>query len=310
MLSPIVSIVDLTKKFNGLVAVNRLNLTIYRGEIFGFLGPNGAGKTTTIRMICGLIKPTSGSINVAGIDVVRNAEAVRSKIGYMAQSFCLYEDLTVEENLKFFSSIYGISGFERRKRVQELLELVKLERFRNVLAGNLSGGLKQRLALAVALVHSPELLILDEPTAGIDPPLRREFWHFFREINRNGVTVIITTHYMDESENCDRLGLMNQGVLVAVDTPLNLKRKAYGGDVVEVTVKGSRNALMEFQKLGSIISVSSQPNGLWSVRIAVKNSEEVLPIIPSFTGGAGLNLVGIRQIQVSMEDAFIRLVGG
>ncbi|MEM2304499.1 MAG: ABC transporter ATP-binding protein, partial [Candidatus Methanomethylicia archaeon] len=308
MLSPIVSIVDLTKKFNGLVAVNRLNLTIYRGEIFGFLGPNGAGKTTTIRMICGLIKPTSGSINVAGIDVVRNAEAVRSKIGYMAQSFCLYEDLTVEENLKFFSSIYGISGFERRKRVQELLELVKLERFRNVLAGNLSGGLKQRLALAVALVHSPELLILDEPTAGIDPPLRREFWHFFREINRNGVTVIITTHYMDESENCDRLGLMNQGVLVAVDTPLNLKRKAYGGDVVEVTVKGSRNALMEFQKLGSIISVSSQPNGLWSVRIAVKNSEEVLPIIPSFTGGAGLNLVGIRQIQVSMEDAFIRLV--
>ncbi|MEM2755057.1 MAG: ABC transporter ATP-binding protein, partial [Candidatus Methanomethylicia archaeon] len=189
MLSPIVSIVDLTKKFNGLVAVNRLNLTIYRGEIFGFLGPNGAGKTTTIRMICGLIKPTSGSINVAGIDVVRNAEAVRSKIGYMAQSFCLYEDLTVEENLKFFSSIYGISGFERRKRVQELLELVKLERFRNVLAGNLSGGLKQRLALAVALVHSPELLILDEPTAGIDPPLRREFWHFFREINRNGVTV-------------------------------------------------------------------------------------------------------------------------
>ncbi|MEM1546016.1 MAG: ABC transporter ATP-binding protein [Candidatus Methanomethylicia archaeon] len=310
MLSPIVSIVDLTKKFNGLVAVNRLNLTIYRGEIFGFLGPNGAGKTTTIRMICGLIKPTSGSINVAGIDVVRNAEAVRSKIGYMAQSFCLYEDLTVEENLKFFSSIYGISGFERRKRVQELLELVKLERFRNVLAGNLSGGLKQRLALAVALVHSPELLILDEPTAGIDPPLRREFWHFFREINRNGVTVIITTHYMDESENCDRLGLMNQGVLVAVDTPLNLKRKAYGGDVVEVTVKGSRNALMEFQKLGSIISVSSQPNGLWSVRIAVKNSEEVLPIIPSFTGGAGLNLVGIRQIQVSMEDAFIRLVSG
>lgn len=310
MLSPIVNIVDLTKKFNGLVAVNRLNLTIYRGEIFGFLGPNGAGKTTTIRMICGLIKPTSGSINVAGIDVVRNAEAVRSKIGYMAQSFCLYEDLTVEENLKFFSSIYGISGFERRKRVQELLELVKLERFRNVLAGNLSGGLKQRLALAVALVHSPELLILDEPTAGIDPPLRREFWRFFREINRNGVTVIITTHYMDESENCDRLGLMSQGVLVAVDTPLNLKRKAYGGDVVEVTVKGSRNALMEFQKLGSIISVSSQPNGLWSVRIAVKNSEEVLPIIPSFTGGTGLNLVGIRQIQVSMEDAFIRLVSG
>ena len=310
MLSPIVSIVDLTKKFNGLVAVNRLNLTIYRGEIFGFLGPNGAGKTTTIRMICGLIKPTSGSINVAGVDAVRNAEALRSKIGYMAQSFCLYEDLTVEENLSFYSSIYGISGFERRKRIRELLELVRLERFRNVLAGNLSGGLKQRLALAVAMIHKPELLILDEPTAGIDPPLRREFWRFFKEINREGITIIITTHYMDESENCDRLGLMSCGVLVAVDTPANLKRRAYGGDVVDVTVKGSRNALAEFQKIGSIISVNGQPNGLWSVRIAVKNSEETLPVIPMFTERVGLKLAGVRQVQVSMEDAFVKLVGG
>jgi ABC-2 type transport system ATP-binding protein len=309
MLSPIVSIVDLTKKFNGLVAVNRLNLTIYRGEIFGFLGPNGAGKTTTIRMICGLIKPTSGSINVAGVDAIRNAEALRSKIGYMAQSFCLYEDLTVEENLKFYSSIYGISGFERRKRIQELLELVRLKEFRNVLAGNLSSGLKQRLALAVAMVHRPEILILDEPTAGIDPPLRREFWRFFKEINREGITIIITTHYMDESENCDRIGLMSNGVLIAVDTPTNLKRRAYGGDVIDVTVKGSRNALTEFQRIGSIISVNGS-NGLWSVRVAVKNSEETLPVIPTFTEGVGLKLVGVRQVQVSMEDAFVKLVGG
>lgn len=310
MPSPIVSITGLTKKFGGLVAVNRLNLTIYRGEVFGFLGPNGAGKTTTIRMMCGLLKPTSGSINVAGVDVVRNAEAVRSKIGYMAQSFCLYEDLTVEENLEFYSSIYGVSGFDRRKRIQELLDLVKLREFRGMLAGNLSGGLKQRLALAVAMVHNPELLILDEPTAGIDPSLRREFWRFFREINREGVTIVITTHYMDESENCDRLGLMSRGVLVAVDTPLNLKRRAYGGDIVEVTVKGFRDALEGFQRLGSIVSVNSQDDGLWSVRIAVKDSERVLPIIPSFTDGIGLKLIGVRQVPVSMEDAYIRLVGG
>lgn len=310
MPSPIVSITDLTKNFGGLVAVNRLNLTIYRGEIFGFLGPNGAGKTTTIRMMCGLLKPTSGSITVAGVDVVRNAEAVRSKIGYMAQSFCLYEDLTVEENLEFYSSIYGVSSFERRKRVQELLELVKLEGFRNMLAGNLSGGLKQRLALAVAMVHNPELLILDEPTAGIDPSLRREFWRFFKEINREGTTIVITTHYMDESENCDRLGLMSRGVLVAVDTPLNLKRRAYGGDVIEVTVKGFRDALVGFQKLGSIISVNSQADGLCSVRVVVKDSEKVLPIVPSFTESIGLKLIGVRQVQVSMEDAYVKLVGG
>ncbi|PNV77280.1 MAG: ABC transporter ATP-binding protein, partial [Thermoproteota archaeon] len=204
----------LTKKFGNFTAVDNLNLTVEAGLAFGLLGPNGAGKTTTIRMITGLIKPTAGTVKVYGHDVSSERSKVIEKIGYMPQKFGLYEDLTVEENMALFGRLYGLSKSDSLQRSRELMEFLDLKEFRNRLAGKLSGGTKQRLALAVALIHDPLLLILDEPTAGVDPPIRRQFWEIFRDLNRKGKTILLTTHYMDEAENCDKLALMSSGRII------------------------------------------------------------------------------------------------
>jgi ABC-2 type transport system ATP-binding protein len=223
---------DLRKEYGSLVAVAGLDLTIPRGEVFGLLGPNGSGKTTTIRMLTGLISPTSGSAVVAGIDVVANPEGVRRRIGYMSQRFGLYEDLTVQENLQFYSELYGVIGEEGRKRREEVLEEFGLAPRRDQLAGALSGGWKQRLALACATTHRPDLIFLDEPTAGVDPAARRHFWRIISERARAGLTVLVTTHYMDEAERCDRLALLSRGELIAVGTPVEIKRQ-FGMDSIE-----------------------------------------------------------------------------
>ncbi len=222
----------LRKQYGSLVAVAGLDLTIPRGEVFGLLGPNGSGKTTTIRMLTGLIGPTSGSAWVAGIDVVANPEAVRRRIGYMSQRFGLYEDLTVRENLKFYSELYGVIGAEGKKRREEVLEEFALSPRAEQLAGALSGGWKQRLALACATTHRPDLVFLDEPTAGVDPAARRHFWRIIAERARAGLTVLVTTHYMDEAERCDRLALLSRGELIAVGTPGEIKRQ-FGMDSIE-----------------------------------------------------------------------------
>ena len=217
---------NLTKRFGDFVAVDHINLDVKNGEIFGFLGPNASGKTTTVRMLSGLLTPSEGSATVAGYDVVKEPNKVKEHIGYMSQRFGLYEDLTVYENMDFFGGIYHIPSVERKKRIEETAELVKIDSVQNMLVGTISGGMKQRLALACALIHEPDLLLLDEPTAGVDPILRRVFWNYFRDLNKKGVTIFINTHYMDEAVLCDRLGLINSGKLIAVDTPTNLKNSA------------------------------------------------------------------------------------
>jgi len=208
----------LRKTFGTMVAVEGLDLTIQRGEVFGLLGPNGSGKTTTIRMLCGLMVPSGGSATVVGFDVVREAEQIRRRIGYMSQRFGLYDDLTVTENLTFYASIYGLHGAERRARVTELLDELGLRERTAQLAGTLSGGWKQRLALACATAHRPAMLFLDEPTAGVDPASRRLFWQRIYALAEQGTTILVTTHYMDEAERCQRLAFLSRGKLIAVGT--------------------------------------------------------------------------------------------
>ncbi len=209
----------LHKRFGELVAVERLDLVVPRGQIFGLLGANGSGKTTTIRMLTGLLPPTSGAARVAGIDVVHDPEAVRRRLGYMSQRFGLYDDLTVEENLKFYAGLYGLIGATGRARVDELIATLAFTERRRQLAGTLSGGWKQRLSLACATAHRPDVLFLDEPTAGVDPAARRSFWDVIRALAAGGTTILVTTHYMDEAERCERLAMLWRGRLVALGSP-------------------------------------------------------------------------------------------
>ncbi|TLN06661.1 ATP-binding cassette domain-containing protein, partial [bacterium] len=288
-----------------LVAVDHVDLSVKGGEIFGFLGANGAGKTTTVRILCGLMMPTSGIAMVVGHDVVKEPEEVKQRIGYMPQAYGLYDDLTVEENLEFFGSVYRVPSDERRKRADEILQLVRLEEFRKQYAGQLSGGMKRRLSLAVSLIHNPELLILDEPTAGIDPPLRRIFWEYFRQLNRRGVTFFINTHYMDEAELCDRLALISYGRLVSIGSPTELKRKAIGGEQVELVTADlpTTDAILKHSELVREISASDG-----GIRVIVDEAASAIPRLTSLLREHGVEVLQVRQLQPSLEDVFIRLV--
>ena len=220
-----VTLTDLERRFGDFIAVNRINLNVKRGEIFGFLGPNGAGKSTTIRMLCGILQPTSGSGTVAGLDINQQAEQIKERIGYMSQRFSLYEDLTVEENIDFYSGIYKIPEERKKERKEWTIDMAGLEDHRRSLTATLSGGWKQRLALGCAILHEPPVIFLDEPTSGVDPISRRNFWELIYQLSEKGVTVFVTTHYMDEAEYCDRLGMIYRGELVATGTPTELKQR-------------------------------------------------------------------------------------
>lgn len=220
---------QLTKRFGAFTAVDRVSFRVRTGEIFGFLGPNGSGKSTTIRMLCGLLPPTSGRATVLGRDAAREAEALRRDLGYMSQRFSLYEDLTVEENLDFYAGVYGLPRGLRTERKAAVLRMADLVGRERRLAGELSGGWRQRLALGCAIIHRPRLLLLDEPTAGVDPVRRREFWHLIYEMAHEGTTVLVTTHFMDEAEHCHTIGFIHNGRLIACDTPAELKARLGGG---------------------------------------------------------------------------------
>jgi ABC-2 type transport system ATP-binding protein len=220
-----VQTIGLRKAFGPLVAVEGLDLAIPRGQVFGLLGPNGSGKTTTIRMLCGLMAPTAGTASVVGHDIVRESEAIRRKIGYMSQRYGLYDDLTVLENVRFYGTVYGLHGRARTERIEEHLRELGLVERRNQLAGTLSGGWKQRLALACATAHRPEMLFLDEPTAGVDPAARRTFWETIYDLARRGTTILVTTHYMDEAARCERLAFLSRGHLIGVGTPDEITRQ-------------------------------------------------------------------------------------
>jgi ABC-2 type transport system ATP-binding protein len=237
---PAIQTRGLSKSFGPLVAVDHLDLEVTRGEVFGLLGPNGSGKTTTIRMLTGLMAPTSGSAEVVGIDIVKTPEQVRKRIGYMSQRFGLYDDMTVLENLEFYAGLYGVVGAERRQRIAEQLAEYRLEGRTKQMAGTLSGGWKQRLALACATSHRPDLVFLDEPTAGVDPLSRRRFWELIGQRANSGMTVLVTTHYMDEAELCNRLAFLSRGKLIGVGTPKEITQRFGVTRVEEVFIELQR----------------------------------------------------------------------
>ena len=223
-MEPVIEIRGLTRRFGALTAVDHLNLTVSRGEIFGLVGPDGAGKTTTLRMLCGLMDPSEGSAWIAGHDVARDPQAVKDRIGYMAQRFGLYGDLTVQENMNFYADLFGITGAERESLTAQLLRMTRMEPFRDRQGGQLSGGMKQKLALMCTLLHHPRILFLDEPTNGVDPVSRRDFWAILYQLLKDGITIFMTTAYLDEAERCNRVGLMHKGKLIRCATPEAMKR--------------------------------------------------------------------------------------
>lgn len=296
----------LTKRFGNFVAVDHVSLQVKPGEIFGFLGPNGAGKTTTVRMLCGLMGPSGGSVHVAGYDVLREPERAKSQIGYMPQKFSLYDDLTVWENLEFFSGIYGVPRHLQHERIEDKLKLVQLEQSKGRLTGKLSGGMKQRIGLACALIHNPKLLMLDEPTAGVDPPLRRVFWDYFRNLKEQGVTIFVNTHYMDEALRCDVLGLMSRGKLVRTDTPDGLKEAVVGGQAVDLVTSNSEKATASLKTLSNVKRVDANDGNL---RVVVLDADRAILEIPPVLEAAGIKTLSIRPVDITLEDVFIKLIG-
>jgi len=237
-----ISVQHLTKRFGSFTAVDDITFDVAQGEIFGFLGANGAGKTTAMRMLCGLSNPTSGEAHVAGFDLYKEAGKIRKHIGYMSQRFSLYEDLTVRENIRFYGGIYGLSGSEIKTKSDQLIQMLELENQRNTLVASLPLGWKQKLAFSVALIHDPKIIFLDEPTGGVDPLTRREFWMMIYEAAHNGTTVFVTTHYMDEAEYCDRVSIMVDGRIEDLDTPAALKSKHQAKDIGSVFLQMARKA--------------------------------------------------------------------
>ncbi len=298
----VIEVHDLTKKFGAFTAVDAVSFAVGRGEIFGYLGANGAGKSTTIRMLCGLMGPTSGHARVAGHDIERAPRAVKQSIGYMSQRFSLYLDLTVEENLVFFAGAYGLAGERRRTRVAAALALAGLGDRRRALTRDLPGGTRQRLALASSLLHEPGIVFLDEPTAGVDPASRREFWQVIRALARAGTTVFVTTHHLDEAEYCDRVGLMVDGRLVALDTPVGLKRTWVPGTVHAVAGPSAREVAAALAGADGVLQV--EPFG---DRVHVRVSGP-LADPAALAARLGLPAGAIDEAEATLEDVFLAVV--
>ncbi len=304
MSEAIISIRNLSRRFGELTAVDRLNLEIPRGEIFGLVGPDGAGKTTTLRLLCGLLDPTEGQVLVAGHDVSRDLNAVKDRIGYMAQRFGLYNDLTVEENTNFYADLFGVLGAEREELKTKLLRMTRMEPFRSRAAGKLSGGMKQKLALMCTLLHHPQILFLDEPTNGVDPVSRRDFWAILYQLVQDGLTVFVTTAYLDEAERCNRVGLMHQGRLIHCDAPAALK-KHMAEVCYEVTAPDRRAAREFLEQQPGILSVEASGPTLHLFLVPRETSADKLA---AALNAKGLGPVEFHEITPSLEDVFIALI--
>ncbi|MCM2359989.1 MAG: ABC transporter ATP-binding protein [Geobacteraceae bacterium] len=300
-----VTLTDLSKRFGDFVAVNRVSLDVRKGEIFGFLGPNGAGKSTTIRMLCGILAPTSGSGTVAGFDIVAEPERIKENIGYMSQRFSLYEDLTVEENIDFYSGIYKIPAAKKKERKEWVLGMAGLASHRRSRTAELSGGWKQRLALGCAILHEPPIIFLDEPTSGVDPISRRNFWDLIYHLAGEGVTVFVTTHYMDEAEYCDRLGLIYRGELIALGTPEELKTRLMTEEIVEVMCDRPQDAMELLEELPGVRHAALFGRGL---HVVVERAAEAIPAIAGRLEAAGLRPAPPERIVPSLEDVFVSLI--
>jgi ABC-2 type transport system ATP-binding protein len=300
-----VEVRDLTKRFGAFTAVDGVSLSVEEGEIFGFLGANGAGKSTTIRMLCGLLAPTSGAATVLGVDVGRDPEGVKRRIGYMSQRFSLYEDLTVRQNLRFFGGVYGLAGAAYGERAAWAVEMAGLAGKEDLLTGSLPGGWKQRLALACAVLHRPRVVFLDEPTSGVDPLSRRRFWRLIDEMAEDGVTVFVTTHYLDEAEHCHRLALIHAGRLVALGTVAELKRVFAGRAVLEVTPPRVAEALEDLGREDWVLETSVFGT---RIHVVVRDPEDGRRRIEALLASRDNVPADVQRIVPSLEDVFIHHV--
>ena len=299
----IVEIENLRKVFGDFTAVDGITLSVSRGEVFGFLGPNGAGKSTTIKMLCGLLMPTGGSGSVGGYDILTESEKIKQHIGYMSQRFSLYDDLTVEQNIKFFSGMYGVPGQRLKERREWVLDMAGLRDKRTAVTRTLAGGFKQRLALGCAILHEPPILFLDEPTSGVDPVSRRNFWNMIHDLSRSGTTVFVTTHYMDEAEYCDRLALIYSGRIIASGTPNELKKNYMKREVLEIETDSVVEAMdvleqnhIEAAVFGSLLHVT------------VEQADQAIPLIVQKLEASRIRVKRIDKAIPSLEDVFVTLI--
>ncbi|HVO80690.1 MAG TPA: ABC transporter ATP-binding protein [Terriglobales bacterium] len=299
-----VVIENLEKRFGDFTAVDHISLETRKGEIFGFLGPNGAGKSTTIRMLCGLLRPTSGRALVAGFDVAREPESVRQNIGYMSQKFSLYNDLKVSENLRLFAGLYNLPRNLVQERIAWAVEMADLKGQESMITGTLPGGWKQRLALGCAVLHRPPIIFLDEPTSGVDPISRRQFWEVIHEMSADGVTVFVTTHYMEEAEYCNRLALIYRGKMVALGTPTELKQNYMKGQLLLVECQPLGPAVEALQSAPHVLDAAVFGNAL---HLVVGEAATAIPAIRDFLTARGITVNQIEPIRPSLEDVFVSL---
>jgi ABC-2 type transport system ATP-binding protein len=296
----------LRKEFGDFVAVNSIDLDVKQGEIFGFLGPNGSGKTTTIRMLCGTIGSTAGSARVMGYDICDEPEMVRESIGYMSQKFSLFQDLTVDENLRFYSGIYGLSDEKYAERRAYIIEMADLKGREDELTGNLSVGWKQRLALGCATIHEPKLIFLDEPTSGVDPNARRHFWELLYDLAHNGVTLFVTTHYMDEASHCNRLAFIYRGNIIADGSPQEIKGRLASDTIVQIEVDDGEGALAELVKNPDVVEAYMQ-GSLLNANLGARKLADA--DIEGQLSRAGFKVRHLEPVEPTLEDAFVHLVG-
>jgi ABC-2 type transport system ATP-binding protein len=301
-----ITVADLTKRFGDFVAVDRLTFDVAQGEVFGFLGSNGAGKSTTIRMLCGLLKPTSGTATVGGVDVSRDPEGVKRRIGYMSQRFSLYESLTVDQNIRFFGGIYGLDRARLDARRRFVLDMAGLHGREGQRAADLAGGWRQRLALGCAILHEPPIVFLDEPTGGVDPLSRREFWSLIDRLSASGVTVLVTTHYLDEAEHCHRLAIIHGGQLAAIGTTDELKRVFAGRTIVEVHTANPVETMRLLDRMPEIEKTSVFGTAVHAVLKG--NSQEAIAALKQGLEAAGVAVASMTDVQPSLEDVFLEVV--